>query len=264
MLIVALDDKPLLLQGLKRAILEAEPSAEVRDFGRASAVLKALEEENLKPDVAFFDIEMPGMTGLELAKRMKEISPDTNVIFVTGYSQYAVEAISLRTSGYLIKPVSAEDIRRELDNLRHPVQPKWTKRLRIQCFGNFEVFIENEPLHFKRSKAKELLAYLVDRQGANCTSGEVMAVLWEDSPSSLSLQSNFRNLIHELRNTLAAAGVENVLIRGHGMIAINKEAVDCDYYDFLENKPYAVNLYRGEYMIQYSWSEMTTANLMGM
>ena len=87
MLIFALDDKPLLLQGLKRCILEAEPSAEVLGFKRAAEVLELMEKEKLKPDVAFLDIEMPGMSGLELAKRMKENSPDTNIVFVTGYSQ---------------------------------------------------------------------------------------------------------------------------------------------------------------------------------
>ena len=261
MLIFALDDKPLLLQGLKRCILEAEPSAEVLGFKRAAEVLELMEKEKLKPDVAFLDIEMPGMSGLELAKRMKENSPDTNIVFVTGYSQYAVEAMSMRTSGYLVKPVSAEDIRRELDNLRYPIRTEWKKRIRIQCFGNFDVCLDGRPIHFKRSKVKELFAYLVDRKGASCTAGEVMGILWEDAPNSISMQSNLRNLIHDLKNLLKDAGVEEVLIRGRGTIAINRAAVDCDYYDFLDNKPYAVNLYRGEYMSQYSWSEMTTASL---
>lgn len=79
--------------------------------------------------------------------------------------------------------------------------------IKIQCFGNFEIFVGGRPLSFKRSKSKELLAYLVDRNGATCTNGEMLAVLWEDKPDTASLHSHLRNLIFDLSHTLEDAGV---------------------------------------------------------
>ena len=70
-----------------------------------------------------------------------------------------------------------------------------------------------------------------------------------------------RNLISDLRNALKDAGAEDVIVRGRDEIAIVPESVDCDYYRFLDGDPDAVNLYRGEYMSQYSWVEMTAGSL---
>ena len=136
-----------------------------------------------------------------------------------------------------------------------------TKRVRFQCFGNFEAFVDNKPLVFKRAKTKELLAYLVDRMGASATMGELMAVIWEDGPDTSSRQSNLRNLIADMKNVLSDAGVDNIIIKNRNSIAIDSGLVDCDYYDFLRHIPYAVNSYHGEYMMQYSWAEITTAAL---
>ena len=88
-------------------------------------------------------------------------------------------------------------------------------------------------LAFKRSKSKELLAYLVDRNGATCTNGEMLAVLWEDKPDTASLHSHLRNLIFDLSHTLEDAGVNGLLVRGRSTLALDTSKVDCDYYNFL-------------------------------
>lgn len=73
-------------------------------------------------DVAFLDIEMPGMSGIELAKKLKDIKPYLNIIFVTAYTDYALEVHSLYVSGYLLKPIKKEDVVTALDNLRNPIK----------------------------------------------------------------------------------------------------------------------------------------------
>ena len=89
MLVFALDDEPLLLRKLKRTIEEVLPDSEVRDFTRASAALKVIEEENIFPDIIFLDIEMPGMSGINLAKKIVAENPNCKIIFCTSYTQYA-------------------------------------------------------------------------------------------------------------------------------------------------------------------------------
>ena len=122
MMIVLLDDEPILLREGENAVRAAVPDAELRSFSLGADLLSAIEREGLKPDVVFTDIEMPGISGLELAVRVKSLCPDTRIVFVTGYSHYAVEAFRLRAHGYVMKPLTPERVREELDALPEPPQ----------------------------------------------------------------------------------------------------------------------------------------------
>ncbi len=249
MKIFAIDDEPKALRVLCRAIAEAAPDAESRAFEHPSGVIAAVESGET-PDVLFSDANMPGIDGVELAKALKLRCPRLNVIFATGYDDYMRDALTLHASGYLKKPITAEDVRVELENLRHPVRPT-PHRVRIQCFGNFEVYIDGHPVIFRREKTKEYLAYLVDRETL-CTGSEVAAVLWDGNVNS----SYLRTLRKDLTDTFTAAGCEDVLINSWKWRGIRAEQVDCDYYDWKQGKPWAINAYRGEYMAQYSWAEI--------
>ena len=254
MLIFAIDDEPKALRILCRAIAEAEPGAALRQFDCAADALDAVEKGEV-PDVLFSDAEMPGIGGVELARRLKLRSPKLNVIFATGYDDYMRDALRLHVSGYLRKPITAADVRVELDDLRHPVAPP-QRRVRFQTFGNFEVFIDEKPVVFTRGKTKEYLAYLVDR-GTLCTNAQIAAALWEDNVSG----SYLRLLRKDLSDTLKAAGCGDVLIQHWNRQGIRTELVSCDYYDWKRGLPWALNAYRGEYMAQYSWAELTNGAL---
>lgn len=254
MKIVAVDDKKLTLEALADAIKKTEPTAQLYCFRSGSEALAF--EEIADCDVAFLDIEMPEINGITLAKELKFINPYINIIFATGYGEYMGEAIELHCSGYLMKPITSEKVRRELDDLRHPVQPQGKKRVRIRTFGNFEIFVDGEPLLFQRDKTKEILAYLVDR-GTLCTHHEIIAALWEKDVSD----SYFRHLYKDLNDTLRKKECEDILIRRRGKLGIVADNIECDYYDWIEGKPKGLNAYRGEYMSQYSWGEFTHGTL---
>ena len=161
MRIIAVDDEKLALDALLGSIRKAAPEAEIYGFNDAAEALNFLKDQPC--EVAFLDVEMPEMNGVELAKRMKMIYPNINIIFSTGYDQYRGVAFGLHASGYLTKPILPEDVRWELEDLRRPVQLPVTKRIRVQAFGNFEVFLDGLPVRFKYERTKEMLAYLVDR-----------------------------------------------------------------------------------------------------
>ncbi|MDL2271958.1 response regulator [Desulfovibrio sp. OttesenSCG-928-I05] len=252
MRILAVDDERLALLALERAIREAEPGCALTCFVSPAEALAHAAKEAV--DVAFLDIEMDSMNGLGLAKRLKDIRGESNIVFVTGHSQYAVDAFSLRASGYLRKPVTAEDIHAELNNLRHPL-PDAEKGVRIQCFGNFEIFVDGKPVHFHRSKAKELLAYLVSRSGAGVSKKELAGILWEDGEYNRITQSYLQTLIVEMLRALREAGAECIIIRKWNSLSVDTSLVDCDYYNFEKGEPKAVNAYRGEFMANYPWAE---------
>ena len=161
MKIIAVDDEKIALQGLLSSIQKAAPTAQLHGFRYADEALAHVEAHSC--DVAFLDIEMRGMSGVELAQRLKDLNPDVNIIFATGFGSYRDTAFDLHASGYLIKPITEEGVRRELENLRRP--PLAPKRLRAVTFGNFQILAAGEPVRFKYQKTKELLAYLIDRRG---------------------------------------------------------------------------------------------------
>ena len=167
MTILAVDDEKPALASIVEQLRQLLPEAEVLGFRKPSEALEAVQEKSC--EIAFLDIEMKEMDGITLAKRIKRIHPKANIIFTTGYSEYSGEAFSLHASGYLMKPIFPDMIQEELENLRHPIKPQNEKKLQVKAFGNFEVYLNGEPMTFHYNKTKELLAYLVDREGAVCT-----------------------------------------------------------------------------------------------
>lgn len=178
MRILICDDEIYVREETVETVKLAYPEADCFDTGDAEEALAYVKESY--PDIALLDIEMPGMDGLTMAKQIKQISPDTNIIFVTAYSKYAVDAFSLYVSGYLLKPLTVEAVRQAFQNLRIPVRMEEPKIV-VRCFGSFEVFYNGKPLVFARSKAKELFAYLVDLRGTSANTTQLCGVLWEDS-----------------------------------------------------------------------------------
>ena len=260
MKIMVVDDEPLALRGMVQEIKKVLLECDIASFSNSYEALAMLSNDGFIPDVAFMDIEMPGIDGISLAKRFKDACPKTNIIFVTSYSQYALDAHSLHVSGYLMKPVLAEDIRRELDDLRTPVSVI-SSRVRIQTFGNFDIFVDNTPLVFFRAKAKEALAYIISKNGGSVTVAEMAAAIWEAREYSRSLQNQMQTVISDMMNTLRKVGAHDIIIKKRNNISVDVSKVDCDYYRFLKGDAAAVNTYMGEFMNNYSWAEMITGYL---
>ena len=253
MKVLLVDDEELQLIRLKSSVHNVLPKAELFSYTNP---VKALEEsKNNKYEIAFLDIEMPEVNGLMLAKALKNDNPKINIIFVTAYSTFALDAMKMHASGYISKPVNETKIREEVEGLRYPIKLKFTKAIQVKCFGNFEVFHNGEPLRFNYSKSKELFAYLIDREGAAININELNAVLWEEDHKSY-----LRNLIADIQKTLKSVGASDVFKKRHNECYIDPNKVDCDAYEYHRNNPDAIRMYRGEYMIQYSWPVFKTDN----
>ena len=114
---------------------------------------------------------------------------------------------------------------------------------------------------FQRKQSKELLAFLIDREGRACTSDEIAAALWENEEDIKTASSRIRRILHDLRTTLREIGMEDLLIRQRRQLAVRREMLDCDYYRMLAGDMEAINAFGGTYMIEYSWAELTTGRL---
>ena len=183
------------------------------------------------------------------------------VSFLLDAEDLALDALSLHASGCLLLPVSKFALSAELDDLRYPVSGGPGRRVFAQTFGNFELFVDGEPVAFKYSRTKEVVALLVNNRGAQTTNGEIIAALWEDDGDPERKASYLRNLRQDLQNTLTRLKLTDILYKQRGSMAIAADRIECDLYDWLEKKKASKYQYLGDYMNQYSWAEYMHAEL---
>ena len=270
MYVLAVDDERIMLKELTIELGQVFTNADIQGFQdpmEAEQWASDLAQEGKSLDYAFLDIRMRGMSGIELARRLKKLHPGTVLIFCTAYTEYAFDAVGMYAKGYLMKPISAENIVRTLDEMVYD----WRKSLDVQnqsfwikTFGNFEVFVDGKPLVFEREKAKEMLAILVDRAGATVTTEQLAVVLWEDRPYDRTLKNYVSTVLGSLRRTLHKIGKEDILIKTRNHLSLNPEKIKCDAYDYEKGVMSAVNSFRGEYMVNYSWAEFKTGTYVTM
>lgn len=251
---IAVDDELYMLEALEEAIRASSDISHVECFSSCSAALAYAAENPI--DIAFLDINMRGIGGLGLAEKLIGVRPRCKIVFCTGHAEYAVSAFQLHVSGYLMKPITAEAIQKEIDHIKGIKTTE--KLLTIKCFGNFEVLYNGQILPFKRKKTKELLAVLVDRTGAGVTAKQICAILFPDDTDDTKNAAYLRQLILDLKTALKTVGAENVLRHESPYYRIDTKYVRCDYLSYLDTgKP----SFHGEYMTQYSWAESTCAML---
>ena len=247
---VAVDDEPLMLRALKKAVSASDDITSVSAFSSCDEVLRWVGENPV--DIAFLDIDMRGMGGLTLAERIRTLRPQCKIIFCTGYEQYAVEAFHMHVSGYLMKPIDAQSVQKEIDYIKNNI--KTEKLLTVRCFGEFEVFHNGQIVHFPRRKSKELFAYLIDRQGSAVSGRTIAARLWGDGDIEKNL-NYLRQISMNLRKVLEGIGAKDIFYTNNKQYYLNTEPIDCDYFQYLKSGK--VSMFQGEYMTQYSWAEET-------
>lgn len=261
--ILVADDEQNMLEELVTELQKVFPQAQIHgemDALKAVERVKILTDEEQTLEYAFLDVRMSGMNGLELARQIKIMQTKTKLIFCTAYTEYAFDAVGMYAKGYLLKPVSAGDIIRTLDEMVHDWRKEkneLARNIRVQTFGHFSIFVDEKLVSFEREKSKELLAYLVDRHGAAVTTKQIASVLWEERPYDRTLKNYVATVVKALRKALSDVGVEDILIKTHNHLAVDVNRFKCDSYDYEKWDVVAINSFRGEYMVDYSWAEFT-------
>lgn len=262
----------------------------VETLGRICSGYKVVASDNAQDalnyegksdiEIAFLDIELGNYSGIELAIELKKYSPRCNIIFVTSFSEYGTESFKARPSGYVTKPYTDEEIKRELDNLRYQISEslessevsgksggsggneettleKDERRLRCATFGNFIAYKENgDIMTFSRTKSKELLAYLIDCAGFPVTTRDIAKDVFE-AELDKQMSKNISKIIIGLISDLKDEGYDDIVIKQNRQIYVNRDKIDCDIYNAINGDVSALNSFHGEYMIEYSWAEIS-------
>ena len=118
MKIIILDNHKLIIAEIKRQVLSVLPKAECTCFTKQREAIEYVKNNHV--DVALLDIDMPGLNGIEVAELMCRINPRLNIIFVTGYPEYALQAFSVPVSDFIVKPVSEDALKATFNKLRFP------------------------------------------------------------------------------------------------------------------------------------------------
>ena len=241
MIAVAVDDERWALKDLT-TILEAQDGIEsVQSFLVAKEALAWCKTNPF--DIAFLDINMRGIDGIELAKELRSINKNSYIIFCTGFDDHTMDAIELHCNGYLLKPIMPEKVKKELDYIRSLSETE--KLIYVRCYGGFEAYDKNMvPITFKRKRAKELLALLVDRNGIGLTSKDISVRLFEDDGSLDHKNQNYvYKLIQELNRALNEIEAGGILKKNGSSYYLDMSLVGIDETG------------KGEldYMAEYDW-----------
>ena len=194
-----------------------------------------------------------------MAKALKNKIPSIRIVFVTAYSQYALDAWGVDAMGYLLKPYAVSDILKELAKCSYTPLP--SQSILINTIPNFSVTIDGHPLSISGAKPRELLALLVDRGSRGLTTGEGISCLWPEKPSDVSSQSLFRMTYKRLADSLEEAGVSHLIESKDNRRYLQVDRVDCDLYRILAGVRNTMEKYNGQYMQEYSWAEERNGQL---
>lgn len=263
MTVICVDDEALILQRTVTMLKKTKKFDNVEAFMEVQQALDYLDGQSAQ--LALLDIDMPEMTGLELAERMKDKCPKIKIIFLTGYSEYAVDAYAIHASGYLLKPIGYDKLVAEIDYVLGQDKAFEAKddasvqdsRVKIETFGFFNILVDGKPVVFKRNKAKELIACLVDRQGKFVSRKDLFYIVWEDDDYDRAKQKYLDTIIRSLRDTLEEYGISEIFEMEKGLMRVVPEKFDCDLYRFLNKDRKAMESFRGEYMSSYTWASET-------
>ncbi|MGN7477444.1 response regulator [Solibacillus silvestris] len=231
---VIVDDEILVANFLKMQLEHTGLACVVGQYQKPSAALAEIPD--LKPDVVFLDIEMPGMNGIELATKLLNGGTNIEIIFVTAYNQYAVDAFRLNAVHYLLKPTDEDDILVALERVMKKRKAHsnviLNNSLKIELFGHIKVFHENQEVRLKwpTVKVEELFALLLIYRKHGIEKWQLTEKLWPKIELKKAEQ-NLYTSIYRLKKILAESGLQIQIENAKGKYSLNLPNCTIDIED---------------------------------
>ena len=218
---ITVDDNHGILDLMRYILRQIDPDGVHYFADAAETGLSLIESEGIR--IVFLDIEMPGMSGEEVAQDLLNKYGMIDIIFITGHEEYALSAHKLHCCAFVTKPFGEEDIAEALKWLRLPVRN--APMLKACCREHFALYANGQPLQFKKERTTELFAYLLYKNGADTTNAELIEALWGEESDKQDL---LRKYIKDMRDCLAEIGAEELLSKKRGSICLNRDDIEVD------------------------------------
>jgi two-component SAPR family response regulator len=279
---ILVDDEFNSLQRLKGIAAKEKRLDIVDTFQKPEKFLQFMDKHNQEIDIVFLDIQMPGIKGLELAEKIQHLNQDIEIIFVTAYDYYAVEAFELNALDYLLKPVSPKRFEKTLKRLfkNNEVEQKDKEILKVNTMGSVEIYDSSGKKirpDWATAKTEELFLFLLRYEGNYVSKGKIIENLWQDRPADRAKDILYTT-IYNLRRTFKKFGYSDLIKGKRGYYKLNKTILESDILkqkelirdynsdqiteaDFLAQME---ELYRGEFLTDknYSWSYAYQAEIL--
>lgn len=276
---VIVDDEPLALRRMEKLLKdrgENEPSIElVGSFQDPRIALELAKRETI--DLVFLDIEMPEISGMELAERLLQIQPHLHIVFVTAFNEYAVEAFELNALDYLLKPVQRDRIVKTLQRLNSSDSKRSVYHEQHQamlcCLSNLHYLDparELQSFQWRTMKAQELFAYLIHQRGQTVRKESILDLLWPDYDIEKS-SAHLHTTIYQIRQVIKQKELPmQVKYMDEGYrLELNDMKLDAEEWEkgvrfapavtpaTMEKHQELLALYRGDYLAEhrYLWAE---------
>ncbi len=260
------DEEPALLE--LEFLLGAYP--EVHVLGKFTNPMEAMENlERLKPDGVFVDINMPGLDGMTISKRLRESLAEINIIFITAYEVYAVEAFNVEAMDYLLKPISRERLDRTIARMTkyYGMESKKQKELlEIRCMGGLHLgWRGKDAIKWRTEKERELFAFLLNHRGVELSKSQIIDELWREHEPERAIRQ-LHNCVYHIKKTMREYGVtqEQISISGHyclnlknvwyDRILIENKIKKRDSLQTIKELEDVLQLFSGEYLSGEGWS----------
>lgn len=265
--IAAVDDELHILKRFERIAQEIDGLEICGLYQSGAELLSYMREHSV--DAVFLDVEIGSENGIDLYEKIMQVDANIEIIFVTAYNKYAVDAFELEALDYLLKPITRERFKKTISRLKNSTKAAAkSEKPFIQCFGDFQLFVHGTAVTWKNSKAKEILAFLVSKDGAPVGWEKIVDAVWPDYTPEQA-HANFHATNYLLRKRLAELGCSDMIDSTPGNYRMLRDAIECDAYIFQDfiRKSFGTEmaqaeqdrirvLYQGRFMENeaYSWA----------
>lgn len=255
---IIVDDEVIMLKSFMRLSAGIEGLNVVEQFSYPEDALEYVEGHTV--DLAILDVRMPGMSGIDLAKKLRELRPEILIVFISAYDEYIRDSNLIGGDYYIVKPYKRETIEMMVQRMLLLSQ-RLHKAIYIQMFGRFNVLRDGKPISLS-GKAKEILALVASRRGKEISNEEIYSTLWEGREYSNYHMKVYYNALKRLKDILEEEQLSNLLISTARGQMINTTLFDCDYYAWQDGDMEARDRFEGEFLSEYSWGEYLLADIM--
>ncbi|NGZ75191.1 response regulator [Saccharibacillus alkalitolerans] len=273
-----IDDEKLAVMHMEKLLRELPEFGNIESYTDPAAAVEAARRN--RPDVIFLDIVMPEINGMQAAEMMQQASPDSDIVFVTGYDKYAIEAFELNALDYVLKPVQRVRLAKTLSRLNGrrqtvPEPETQTAETVIGCFKTLrahalpEPAADVKPFRWRTTRAQELFAYLVHHRERFVGKGALLQQFWPDSPFKQA-STYLYTTIYQIRQCLKQSGIGAEIVNASGgegyTLRLGEASLDVDRFEAGVQSLGPVNeancaehlrlsrLYIGEYFADYDYA----------
>ena len=267
---ILIDDEPMALEVLENMLA---PYKEIEILGSYTNSRDVLDNiEKIKPEIIFLDIEMGELSGLELGEIIMGKLEDVEIVFVTAYSQYAVDAFEINAIDYLLKPIQEKRLFKAIERLRerkrekeiYKEEVKASNKLEILSFGGFQVVdSKGRALKWRTRKSKELFIYLWTRKDQISSKDMIIEAIFPDKALEKAT-TLLHTTVYQLRKGLERLGFLNSIIYSEEGYKLNI-ATESDLerlINIIEKEQYRetdirkiLKIYRGDFLEEgYTWA----------